>query len=220
MTELRHVADARIAIEGEELLLLPERAVYWPGQQTLLVADAHFGKAPAARAGAPARSSTAESLSRLDRILARHPVKRLVFLGDFFHDRNSKTEATLARLAAWRESHDRLELVLVRGNHDGRAGDPPQDLRVRVVPEPFRLDPFSLCHEPSESKKGYAIAGHLHPAIVLRGRADDRTRLPCFWIASDYAVLPAFGDLDGTYLIQRRPGDQVFVVADDHVLPV
>jgi hypothetical protein len=33
-------------------------------------------------------------------------------------------------------------------------------------------------------------------------------------------VLPAFGELDGTYLIQRRPGDQVFVVADEHVLPV
>jgi DNA ligase-associated metallophosphoesterase len=220
MTELRHVADARIAIEGEELLLLPERAVYWPAQQTLLVADAHFGKPAAARAGAPAGTNTSESLARLDRILARHPAKRLVFLGDFFHDRHSKTDATLARLAAWREARDRLELLLVRGNHDGRAGDPPAELRVRVVPEPFRIDPFSLCHEPSESKKGFAIAGHLHPAIVLRGRAEDRTRLPCFWIASDYAVLPAFGDLDGSYLIQRRAGDQVFVVADDHVLPV
>ncbi|MCU0803911.1 MAG: ligase-associated DNA damage response endonuclease PdeM [Burkholderiales bacterium] len=220
MTELRHVADARIAIEGEELLLVPERAVYWPSQQTLLVADAHFGKSTSPRGRGPGRDGTAESLARLDAILARHAVRRIVFLGDFFHDRNSKTEATLARLAAWREVHDRLELVLVRGNHDGRAGDPPAELRVRVVPEPFRVDPFSLCHEPSESKKGFAIAGHLHPAIVLRGRGDDRSRLPCFWVASDYAVLPAFGDLDGTYLIQRRPGDQVFVVADEHVLPV
>ncbi|MBS1216169.1 MAG: box helicase [Proteobacteria bacterium] len=220
MTELRHVADACVTIEGEDLLLLPERAVYWPAQQTLLVADAHFGKLSPSRGRGPARSTTAESLARLEAILARHAVRRIVFLGDFFHDRNSKTDATLARLAAWRESHDRLELLLVRGNHDGRAGDPPQELRVRVVPEPYRLDPFSLCHEPSESKKGYAIAGHLHPAIVLRGRADDRLRLPCFWLASDYAVLPAFGELDGTYLIQRRPGDQVFVVADEHVLPV
>ena len=220
MTELRHVADAHVTIEGEELLLLPERAVYWPGQQTLLVADAHFGKMFQARGRGPARATTAESLARLDAILARHAVKRIVFLGDFFHDRNSKSEATLARIAGWRESHNDLELLLVRGNHDGRAGDPPAELRVRVVPEPYRLDPFSLCHEPSESKKGYAIAGHLHPAIVLRGRADDRLRYPCFWVASDYAVLPAFGELDGTYLIQRRPGDQVFVVAEDHVLPV
>ena len=221
MTELRHVADASLTIEGEELVLLPERAVYWPAQETLLIADAHFGKAASFRAkgASAARGTTAENLARLEAICARHRVKRIVFLGEFFHDRNSRTETTLAALAAWRKRNPDLELLLVRGNHDGRAGDPPGELRIKVVPEPYRLEPFSLCHEPSESKKGYAIAGHLHPAIVLRGRADDR-RLPCFWLASDYAVLPAFGELTGSYLIQRRPGDQVFVVADDHVLPV
>lgn len=220
MTELRRVADAHVTVEGQELLLLPERAVYWPAQKTLLVADAHFGMPLAARPGQPVRTATAAALARLDAILARHEVKRIVFLGDFFHDRSARTEATVARLLAWREAHPDLELLLVRGNMDGRAGDPPPELRVRVVPEPYRLDPFSLCHEPSESKRGYAIAGHLHPATVLRTQPGESLRLPCFWLASDYAVLPAFGDVAGRYMIQRRRDDQVFVVADDHVLPV
>jgi DNA ligase-associated metallophosphoesterase len=222
MSELRNVADAEITLLDERLILLPERAVYWPGRQALLVADAHFGKAASFRAqGVPVpRGTTTDNLDRLDAMLGRYPVKQIIFLGDFLHHKKGRADATLAALVAWRAKRPELDLLLVRGNHDGHAGDPPKELRVKAVAEPYRLDPFVLCHEPSEAKRGFALAGHLHPAIVLRGRADERLRLPCFWFAPDYAVLPAFGSFTGSYLIQRQPGDQVFVVADEHVLPV
>jgi DNA ligase-associated metallophosphoesterase len=222
MSELRNVADAEITLLDERLVLLPERAVYWPARHALIVADAHFGKAASFRAhGIPVpRGTTSENLERLDAMLGRYPVRQIIFLGDFLHHRKGRADATLAALAAWRAKRPELDLLLVRGNHDGHAGDPPRDLRVKVVSEPYRLDPFVLCHEPSEAKRGFALSGHLHPAIVLRGRADERVRLPCFWFAPDYAVLPAFGSFTGSYLIQRQPGDQVFVVADEHVIPV
>jgi DNA ligase-associated metallophosphoesterase len=222
MSELRNVADAEITLLDERLVLLPERAVYWPARHALIVADAHFGKAASFRAhGIPVpRGTTSENLERLDAMLGRYPVRQIIFLGDFLHHRKGRADATLAALAAWRAKRAELDLLLVRGNHDGHAGDPPRDLRVKVVSEPYRLDPFVLCHEPSEAKRGFALSGHLHPAIVLRGRADERVRLPCFWFAPDYAVLPAFGSFTGSYLIQRQPGDQVFVVADEHVIPV
>ena len=40
-------ADGRIAVTlaGEAILLLPERALYWPRQRALFVADVHLGKA-------------------------------------------------------------------------------------------------------------------------------------------------------------------------------
>jgi DNA ligase-associated metallophosphoesterase len=222
MSELRNVADAEIHVLEERLVLLPERAVYWPARQALLIADAHFGKAASFRAhGVPVpRGTTTDNLDRIDAVLARYPVRQIIFLGDFLHHRKGRADATLAALGAWRGQHPDLELMLVRGNHDGHAGDPPRDLRVKAVAEPYRLDPFVLCHEPSEAKRGFALSGHLHPAIVLRGRADERVRLPCFWFAPEYAVLPAFGSFTGSYLIQRQPGDQVFVVADEHVIPV
>ena len=34
-----------VQLAGEELWLLPEKAIYWPAQQALLIADVHFGKA-------------------------------------------------------------------------------------------------------------------------------------------------------------------------------
>lgn len=222
MSELRNVADAEITVLGERLVLLPERAVYWPSRSAFLIADAHFGKAATFRAhGVPVpRGTTSDNLGRIEAMLSRHPAKQMIFLGDFLHHKKGRADTTLAALSAWRARHADLELLLVRGNHDGHAGDPPKELRVKVVGEPYRLDPFVLCHEPSEAKRGFALSGHLHPAVVLSGRGNERLRLPCFWFAPDYAVLPAFGTFTGSYLIQRHPGDQVFVVADDHVIPV
>ena len=37
--------DVAVAVAGETLLLLPERAAFWPREKTLLIADPHWGKA-------------------------------------------------------------------------------------------------------------------------------------------------------------------------------
>ena len=42
---------AKIVWAGEELLLLPERLVWWKRERTLFMADPHFGKAHGAGAG-------------------------------------------------------------------------------------------------------------------------------------------------------------------------
>src|SRR5581483_12363457 len=42
----------RVGLQGESLLLLPERALLWERTGTLVVADAHLGKAAAFRAAA------------------------------------------------------------------------------------------------------------------------------------------------------------------------
>jgi len=222
MSELRNVADAEITVLDERLILLPERAVYWPAREALLVADAHFGKPAAGRGHGVAGNglSIAESLARLDAILARYRVRQVIFLGDVLQFRKAGAEAIPGAFAAWREKHARVDIIIVRSTQDGHGGEIPRELRIKSVAEPYKLEPFILCHEPAEGSRGYALAGHLHPAIVLRGQRNQHVRLPCFWITPEYAVLPAFGSFTGTYLIQRRPGDHVLAVADNHVVAV
>ena len=51
-----------VHLAGEELWLLPEKAIYWPAQQALLIADVHFGKAAAYRSlGQPVPQGTTAS---------------------------------------------------------------------------------------------------------------------------------------------------------------
>lgn len=209
-------------VAGERVVLLPERALYWPRERTLFIADAHFGKDAVFRAGGlPVPDGTnGETLAVLDALIERHGAARVVFLGDFLHARTARTPGTLAALADWRARHAALGLLLVRGNHDLHAGDPPAALGIEVVAEPHPLGPFAACHEPCAVPGAYALAGHLHPAFVVRGRARQSVRLPCFVLGPECGVLPAFGRFTGTMPVIARPGDRVFVVADDNVLPV
>ncbi len=56
---------------GERLVVLAERALYWPRRRTIIIADPHFGKAATFRqAGIPVpHGTTATDLDRLRRLL-------------------------------------------------------------------------------------------------------------------------------------------------------
>lgn len=208
----------RLELAGEALLLLPDKAVYWPREHMLIVADIHFGKAASFRAlGVPVpRGTTTENLDKLDAVMALHPVEKILFLGDFLHARAAHASATLAAMLAWRSRHPGLELLLVRGNHDKHAGDPALTLRMVVVDEPYTVAPFSFCHHPDIEAPGYVMAGHVHPAYVLSTRVDS-LRLPCFVAGDKRMILPSFGAFTGGYVITPEPGERIFVSAGDAV---
>ncbi len=197
---------------GAELVLLPERAVFVPASRALLVADVHLGKAATFRAlGVPVPGGTTHAtLARLDALVRRWCPEALVVLGDLLHGPVAQRSGAVDALARWRATHPALHVVLVRGNHDDRAGDPPAHCGVDVVDEPLALGSLSLCHAPRDIAGGYVLAGHLHPAYRLSGRVDS-VRLPCFWLRERHAVLPAFGEFTGGWRVQPGLGDRVFV---------
>ncbi|MGE0331502.1 MAG: ligase-associated DNA damage response endonuclease PdeM [Ramlibacter sp.] len=210
-------------LAGADVALHPTGGACLIEHQTLLVADAHFGKAVSFRKlGVPVpQGTTTQTLSQLTALLADTGARRIVFLGDFLHSARAQAPATLAALARWRADHAALQLTLVRGNHDDRAGDPPASLGIEVVDEPVPLGPFALCHHPQPVAGAYVLAGHWHPCISVRGRANDRLRLPCFWFGDEtqhpVGVLPAFGSFTGMHPVAQRDGDRVYVVAQDEV---
>jgi uncharacterized protein len=216
------MSDALVRIAGEDLTLLPERAVWWAERRTLLVADPHFGKAATFRAlGVPVpRGTTTGTLGRLDAIIARTSPTRVVFLGDFLHAVEGRDSETLRVLNEWRRRHGALEMTLVRGNHDARAGDPPRELEIHCETGPLANGSFVLDHHPRRSADGYVLCGHIHPAVTLTGAGRQHSRLPCFWFGRDVGVLPAFGEFTGVAEVEVQLGDQVFVVADDVVMAV
>ena len=209
-----------IEVAGARLGLLPQRAALLIDERCLLVADAHIGKAVSfRRLGVPVpRGTTTQTLQRLSEAIELSGARRVVFLGDLLHSAHSHAPATLQALAQWRERHAAVELLLVRGNHDDRAGDPPADLGVMAVDEPLSLGGLALCHHPQPRPGAYVLAGHLHPCVVLGGRARQRLRLPCFHFGAMVGVLPAFGAFTGMHALKPKPGERVFLVGDDAVV--
>jgi DNA ligase-associated metallophosphoesterase len=213
------VTMAMIDIVGHTLMLLPEKVVFLPESDTLLVADLHIGKATTFRQlGVPVPAGTTdESLSTLTRLVRRLDVKRIVFLGDFLHSGRSMSETTFASVLRWRELHSALELTLVRGNHDDHAGDPPAILDIQAFDEPLRHGALAFCHHPQPVAGAYVLAGHLHPCVSVGGRAHDWHRLPCFWFSQQVGVLPAFGSFTGMQTIRTKQGERVFAAAAHRV---
>ena len=213
---------ATTTLAGEMIELCPERAAYWPSRRTLFVADPHFGKAAAFRAlgvRVP-RGTTGGALTRLDALVERLAPARIEFLGDFLHAREGRNAETFGALAEWRALHPTIAMRLVRGNHDRRAGDPPDDVGIESVDGPIAEPPFALAHHPTRVAGAYVLAGHVHPCALLVGRGRQRERLPCFLLGATTAVLPAFGEFTGCAEVTPNEGDTVWVVAGGEVVRV
>ncbi len=212
--------EALAYVAGEWLVLMPEKALYWPRMRTLFAADVHVGKGTAFRAQGVAlpEGSTDHSLARLSTCIEAKQAQLLVLLGDFLHNKDATRSSIQAKLASWRAQHAALSILLIRGNHDLKSGDPHQALNIDCVNEGEVCTPFVLNHHPQPSSAGYALAGHVHPAVRLTGRAGESVRLPCFWFGADVGLLPSFGAFTGSHVIKPKRGDHVFAVADDEVV--
>ncbi len=198
-------------VAGERLVLLPERAAWWPAAATLFVADFHLGKAASFRhAGIPMPAgTTTENVERLQRAVAAAGARHVVFLGDFLHSAEGRAQRTLDRFAAWRAAHGEIAITLVRGNHDDRAGDPPAEWAMRCVDPGERLGPFALVHDPQPVRGAYALAGHIHPAVRLSERGG-QAAAPAVLLVRRARGRPAFlrrlHRLRARASAHRRPG--------------
>ena len=212
--------DVAVDLSGENLTLLPERALFWNNRGILFVADPHFGKAATFRAGGiPVPSgTTGDALERLSSAVTRTNATTLVFLGDLLHARSGRSKAMFDALLRWREMNNAVELLLVRGNHDRSAGDPPPDLGISCENSPHPMPPFVLAHHPIADERGYVLAGHVHPGVRLYGAGRQRVRLPCFVFSGEVGILPAFGDFTG--FADNDPADDadVYAIADGCVI--
>ncbi len=188
-----------ISIAGQILHPLAERALWWPAEQALIVADLHLEKASAlARTGQmlPPYDSI-DTVGRLTALAAHWDARRIYALGDSFHD-----DAGPQRLAddardAMAQLAKRAHIYWVEGNHDADAqisdhlpGEVHGEMDVaglKLVHIAGQAPPAPGCGE---------ISGHYHPKYRLRQRGQMVSR-PCFILAGQQLILPAFGTLTG-----------------------
>jgi uncharacterized protein len=208
-------------IAGEQLLLSANHALFIPRHSTVVVADLHWGKAATFRAtGVPLPPGvTATDLDRLSLVMSETGAERLVIVGDLLHARAGRHERTLTAIANWRRQHASLQILLVRGNHDLHAGDPPAALDIECVDGPLLIGAFACQHHPESHDAHYVLAGHLHPHVHLRGRGRQGVRLPCFAFRERWAVLPAFTSFTGGGAYTPAAGDRIFAIAEGDVIP-
>ena len=183
------------SFSGERMVLSPGRALYWPRMEVLLVADLHLEKASffAGTGQMLPPYDSRETLTRLADLIRRTGARRVIALGDSFHD-----DGGFERL----EPHARgmldalvrtVDWTWIAGNHDGQGA-------AGAVDE-LEIGGIVLRHCASRSTGEPEISGHFHPRVAIRTRGQRLAR-PCAVLAEgaegpSRLVLPAFGALTG-----------------------
>lgn len=192
-----------LTLNGELLQLTPEGAVFRPACRTLIVSDLHLekGSAMAARARrlAPPHD-TAETLERLARLLRRFEPKRVVALGDSFHDVGGPARMAAADRARVTRMTASTEWIWAEGNHDPT---PPAFLGG-VGASDVTLGNLILRHLPAAGPAPGEIAGHLHPKAAVATSARRVTGF-CFVTDGRRLLLPAFGAYTGGLDVNSPP---------------
>jgi len=211
-----------IALAGESLVLLPERALWWPRMSLLAIADLHLGKGDHFRRAGIAlpKGGTAHDLDRLDALLAQTRPTRLLVLGDLLHAAVNDAHWRDAWLR-WRDGQRALSVELVGGNHDRALAARParaEALGIHLHGAALSFAPFLFVHDPAHGAdaEGYRLGGHLHPVVRLPGVP----RLPAFLFGETAGVLPAFTAFAGGWRVDREPGTRLFACAPDVVVDV
>lgn len=194
------VSFAPLPFAGHAMQLVGGRALYWPAERTLLVADLHLEKGSwyAQRGQMLPPYDSRATLERLADIVKATGALRVITLGDNFHD-----DAGALRLDPFAKGMlegliRALDFVWITGNHDAEL---PHGFGGTIVPE-LELGGIFLRHEARAGETHHELSGHYHPKLRVNIRNRSIAR-PCAVLArgcdaaAERMILPAFGAYTG-----------------------
>ena len=198
----------KIMLGGLELRPDLSGALHVPDMNALIISDLHLeqGSSLARRGIRVPPFDTSITIAMLEQVIVRFAPRRLIFLGDSFHDDEGEArveELLMRRLHAIASKH---ECFWICGNHDP---SPPRNLTGHAA-DHILLGPLTLRHEPARLRKDeFEICGHLHPgcAVTQRGR---RVSAKCFIADERRLIMPAFGAYTGALSVFAKPYERLF----------
>jgi hypothetical protein len=183
-----------VAVCGKQFVADNSGALYWPGEQTLLVADLHLEKASSyAKNGTLLPPyDTRQTLTRLAEVIDRYEPACVIALGDSLHDVGAAQRMAAEDVEILRIMQEDREWLWLAGNHDPDIGS---RLGGRMCRD-LEVGGIALRHHPAQGCITHEIAAHLHPAARL-SMYGYSIRRPCFVGNGRRLVMPAFGAFAG-----------------------
>jgi|SRR5688572_5383261 DNA ligase-associated metallophosphoesterase len=210
----------KVEIFGEQMELLPQKAVFWGRERILFLADVHLGKVNHfRRSGIPVPPKANErNLELIIDLVNLTKPDRVICLGDLFHSHYNPEWEVFGELV---KHFVKISFELVLGNHDIMS----EQQYVRkgiVIHNTLRIAPFIFTHHPLEEADNefYNLSGHLHPGVNMRGKARQSVTLPCFYFGENRGLLPAFGTFTGMARIYPKKNDRVFVIVEEKIIEI
>lgn len=191
-----------LSFAGDEFVLTGGRALFWPRENALLLADLHLEKG-SFFAGHGQMLPPYDSRDTLERVAAavkQTGARRVITLGDNFHDAAGTGRLDPYSCGMLEALTRSLDWVWLAGNHD----DAKQRSFGGTMVEELELGGFILRHIACEGETRPELSGHFHPRMRLTVRSRTISR-PCAVVSrraagNERMILPAFGSFTGGML--------------------
>lgn len=212
--------DKQIKVNNTLIHLLPERAVFLPTYNTLVIADWHLNKLEDNTLFENRDDEfVKDEIQELEKLVEEYEVRRLVLLGGMFHPDWEKDWTLFYDFARY---HQELEVVSIR------KGKPvPED--EAYVPENFEsCEDFLLENKiffapddviDTEKNRLYIIGGHL-PGCIVSGNGGQVYRMACFKVDGNKIFMPSFGAWTQLNIIEKEKNSTFYPILGDHIVSI
>ena len=196
-----------LSFAGEEWLLTEGRALYWPRERALLVADLHLEKGSffAGHGQLIPPYDSRETLERVALAIRETGARRVITLGDNFHDSQGSARLEPHACGMLEALTKAVDWVWITGNHDPDMEAPKEAHWGGTLVEEIELNGTILRHRAKKGETRPELSGHYHPRLQLTVHRR-HIRRPCAVVSANEGadgrpsgrmILPAFGAYTG-----------------------
>ena len=174
------------------LQICKEGVLFWLEKEIAIVSDLHLEKGSSyASSGQyiPPYDSEETLLKLLD-ILNNYRVKKVILLGDTFHDKDAFLRMTPKVRFLFEDFTKKYEVIFILGNHENK-------IKIEGIKfhQEYILDDIHFLHEAIQ-KNINQISGHFHPVASIKVSSKKITS-KCLIHSNNHLILPSFGEFTG-----------------------
>ena len=190
----------RVNFANQILILQNDGSIYWPVNKALILTDLHLEKgsfyAHQEISNIPPYDSI-DTINKLHSKLKTLSVKKIILLGDIFHDEHGLKRMPLDTKNKLNKICKNYEVIWIIGNHDGFES--PKGSKVCFT---YFLDGITFTHISSK-KFSNEISGHYHPKVAFKVRGKKISKA-CFLISKKKIIMPSYGVYTGGMYAQSN----------------
>ena len=179
--------------------------LFWSDKQIAIISDLHLEKGSSFGLSGqflPPYDSE-ETLTKLFNTIKMYNIKKVILLGDTFHDKNAFSRMSNKVLILFETFIKKYEVIFVLGNHETKI----KLENIKFFNEYF-LDGIHFIHQTSK-KYIYQISGHYHPVATIRTGSMKITG-KCFIEEQYNLIMPSYGVYTGGLNIKNKIFKKIF----------
>ena len=181
-----------INFNNHKFQISKEGILFWIDKQIAIISDLHLEKGSSfgsSRQFLPPYDSE-ETLKKIFKATKNHEIKKIILLGDTFHDKNAFDRMSEKVFILFKSLIEKYEVIFILGNHESKF----EIGRINFLNE-YVIDDIHFIHQALQTSI-FQISGHFHPVATVKSSIKKITA-KCLLHTNNHIILPSFGEYTG-----------------------